>query len=257
MGLLLHSLRLVSAEVVDITNEAGITPPPIAQASNPLFQTPPAASEHGQMMEEEEGEGEEEEQNMPGMVRIPMLAALPGGSPFGMPGMSNPRRSEANEEEWVNFFTGLINMQVADLDKKSAPRRRIILLESTAALAETFDVWWPHLLEAVRRRRQPVRKGKKSEKLQPTTIVLSCPPSLLLPHTAFMMAPGGEGTDMEGQKDRIRSVVEALGASVHAIHVDGGGDKGEEKIWFSSEEHDVEGRQRREERRLRAILNNG
>lgn len=206
------------------------------------------------MMEEEEGGSEDDDPNMPGMVRIPMLAAIPGGSPFGMPGMSAPRRADPNEEEWVNFFTGLINMEMVD-DKST--RRRIVLLESTAALAETFDVWWPHLLEAVRRRRRPVRKGKKSETLQPTTIVLSVPPSLLLPHTAFMMEPGGESADMEGQKDRLRSVVEALGASVSAIHVDGGGDKGEEKIWFSSEEHDIEGRQRREERRLRAILHNG
>lgn len=204
-------------------------------------------------MEEEEGGGEEEEQNgMPSMVRIPLMAAIPGGSPFGMPG-PGPRRPE-NEEEWVSFFSGLMNMQMEG--EKVSTRRRIVLLESTAALAETFDVWWPHLLEAVRRRRRPVHKGKKSETLQPTTIVLSVPPSLLLPHTAYMSEPGGEAAVEEG-KDRLRSVVEALGASVSSIHVDGGADKGEEKIWFSSEEHDVEGRQRREERRLRAILHNG
>lgn len=205
-------------------------------------------------MEEEEGGPEEEEQNaVPGMVRVPLLAAIPGASPFGMPGMPGPRRADPNEEEWVSFFSGLINMEMAD-DKST--RRRILLLESSAALAETFDVWWPHLLEAVRRRRRPVHKGKKSETLQPTSIVLSVPPSLLLPHTAFMMEPGGETSEVE-QKDRIRSLAESLGASISAIHVDGGNEKGEEKLWFSSEEHDVEGRQRREERRLRAILHTG
>lgn len=207
-------------------------------------------------MTEEEEVAEEEENGMggmPSMVRIPLMAAIPGGaSPFGMPG-PGPRRPE-NEEEWVTFFSGLINMQLEG--EKTSARRRIILLESTAALAETFDVWWPHLLEAVRRRRRPVRKGKKSETLQPTTIVLSVPPSLLLPHTAYMSEPGGEAAAEEG-KDRLRSVVEALGASVSAIHVDGGADRGEEKLWFSSEEHDIEGRQRREERRLRAILSSG
>ncbi|BEI80182.1 hypothetical protein CcaverHIS002_0107110 [Cutaneotrichosporon cavernicola] len=233
--------------------ETGITAPPIAQASNPLFQTPPAADHGHHMMEEEEVGGEEEEQNsVPNMVRIPLMAAIPGGSPFGMPGPT-PRRPE-NEEEWVSFFTGLINLQVEG--QTASANRRIILLESTAALAETFDVWWPHLLEAVRRRRRPVRKGKKSATLQPTTIVLSIPPSLLLPHTAYMSEPGGETAAEEG-KDRLRSVVEALGASVNAIHVDGGADRAEEKLWFSSEEHDIEGRQRREERRLRAILHNG
>lgn len=197
--------------------------------------------------------------SMGNMIRIPIAVGGVGSMPSGMFGA--PRRKSENDfdEDWVSFFSGIINMQMPEESTTTPATRRIVLLESTAAMAETFETWYPSLLEAVRRRRRgppaPRQKGKRPPPptaSQPTTLVLSVPPSLLLSHTAEYRAPDGA----ESSKDRIRSVVEALGASVSAIHVEGG-DKYEERLWWSSEEHDHEGRQRREERRLRAILNHG
>lgn len=248
-------------------SETGIVAPELSQSSNPLFQSPAAPEQQPQ--QEEEGEGEDEN-GMPNMIRIPMFTAnvsgglpgMPGGGGGGIFGIQGQQggRPEDNEE-WTAFFNSLINIELPAGEATPA-KRRIILLESTAAMAETFDAWWPSLLEAVRQRRRgpaPKGKGKRASTVttHPTTIVLSVPPSLLLPHTAQAIESGPEGSQtVEENKERIRSVVEALGANVSAIHVDGG-DKGEEKLWWSSEEHDHEGRQRREERRLRAMLSQG
>lgn len=224
------------------------------------------------MHEEDVAEEEEQHHQLPGMtglpgmsnmIRIPIAVGGVGAMPPGMFGVPRRKAEGDYDEDWVAFFSGIINMQMPDDAAAVTPAaRRIILLESTAAMAETFDTWYPSLLEAVRRRRRgpaPARqKGKRPPPpttSQPTTIILSVPPSLLLSHTAEFRAPDG-GEDVESNKDRIRSVVEALGASVSAIHVEGG-DKHEERLWWSSEEHDHDGRTKREERRLRAILNQG
>lgn len=214
---------------------------------------------------------EEEDEDDSGMAanfgrRVPAMLAVGGPGPGGSPFFSSNVRREGTEvnEDWINFFTSLINMQLPD-GEGSPAARRILLLESSAAMSETFEIWWPSLLEAVRRRRRgpvtPSSRGSKSKvsqkptTTQPTTIVLSVPPSLLLPHTAESNSESRE--EIESQKDRIRSVVEQLGATVDAVHVVDGGDKSEEKLWYSSEEHDHEGRKLREEKRLRAIFNQG
>lgn len=205
---------------------------------------------------------EDDENAAHNIIRIPLFTANVGAIPIpgGMVGGHGaPSRRPEDNEEWVSFFTSLINMQLPEGVANPA-NRRIILLESTAAMAETFSAWWPSLLEAVRQRRRgpaPKGKGKRAASVttSPTTIVLSIPPSLLLPHTAHV-ADAQEGSAAEDAKARIRSVAEAIGANIGALNVDSG-DKGEEKLWWSSEEHDHDGRQQREERRLRAILNHG
>lgn len=202
---------------------------------------------------------------MPNMIRLPMVqlgnvtAAPMGGFPgVGFHGSQSPQ--DNRDDEWISFFSGLINMQLSE-GASPGHERRIVLLEATAAMAETFSEWWPSLLEAVRRRRrgtpEPKTKGVRAPPpvtTQPTTIVLSVTPSLLLQHTSEFHETDGD--DMESRQDKLRSAVEALGASVNAIHVDGGG-RSEDRVWWSSEERDHTGRQRKEERRLRSILNQG
>ncbi|WOO78888.1 Protein MSP1 [Vanrija pseudolonga] len=247
--------------------ETGIAAPPLPQSINPLLFTPstrPPESAPPPMEEEED----EDDSGMAANFgrRVPAMLAVGGPGPGGSPFFSSNVRREGTEvnEDWINFFTSLINMQLPDGEGTPAARR-ILLLESAAAMSETFEIWWPSLLEAVRRRRRgpvtPSSRGAKSKisqkptTTQPTTIVLSVPPSLLLPHTAESNSESRE--EIESQKDRIRSVVEQLGATVDAVHVVDGGDKSEEKLWYSSEEHDHEGRKLREEKRLRAIFNQG
>ncbi|TXT11022.1 hypothetical protein VHUM_01773 [Vanrija humicola] len=236
--------------------ETGIAAPALPQSINPLLFTPSARPPESAPppMEEEE---EDDEQGMAANFgrRVPAMLAVGGPGAGGSPFFSSNVQREGTEinEDWINFFTSLINMQLPEGEGTPAPRR-ILLLESAAAMSETFEVWWPSLLEAVRRRRrEPI--PQKPTATQPTTIVLSVPPSLLLPHTADSNSESRE--EIESQKDRIRSVVEQLGATVDAVHVVDGGDKNDEKLWYSSEEHDHEGRKMREEKRLRAIFNQG
>lgn len=229
---------------------------------NPLFQTQEAREkdiQQEQAHEDEQGmDGEDDPHGMPNMIRMPMFAVA-GGEQFG--GMQpGPRRPEVNEE-WVNFFSSIINMQNPQGDNVD---RRVILLESTAAMSPTFEIWWPSFLEAVRQRRRgpPPPKTPKNAKptrptapttTKPTTIVLSIPPSLLPTHMKEFMKPSD--TVDPGHEERIRGVIEAFGASVGQINVIDGSERGEqEKLWWSGEERDMEGRKRREERRLNAIF---
>lgn len=207
-------------------------------------------------------DGDDDPNGMPNMIRFPMFAvsggAVGGENPFGS--MQNgPRRPEVNED-WVRFFSSIINMQSA---KGESAERRIILLESTAAMSPTFDIWWPSFLEAVRQRRRgpppaPPKSGKpprptEPKTIHPTTIVLSVPPSLLPAHMKEFMSPS-DAVD-PSHEERIRGVIEAFGSSVGQINVIDGSDRGEqEKLWWSGEERDMESRKRREERRLNAIF---
>jgi hypothetical protein len=215
-------------------------------------------------VQEEDGGDEEESTTGMGIVRIPF--PMVAGGPSSVIRVSRPK-DHIFDEEWVAFFSGIINMQLPDgtaAEGSAKPKpaaRRIVLLESTAAMAETLDIWYPSLLEAVRRRRRgpsatrPKARASAPKLTQPTTIVLSVPPSLLLSHTADVRPPPTEGAEgnegADSFKDRLRTVAEVLGAAPETP------DKHEEQLWWSSEEHDRDGRARRDERRLRALLDHG
>lgn len=250
----------------------GLSAPHIAQAVNPLFQTSSQTQPNESTVEDEYMEEDDDDDHsaaMPKMIRVPMVAMNTVGqapNPFsgammGNLGGGSSSSQPAVNEEWISFFDSIINLQLPEGEGHGATRR-ILLLESTAAMAETIDVWWPSFMETVRRRRRGSKqlakdKGKKpASTFHPTTVVLSVAPSLLLPHTAEWREP--PSTDAAGEtKDRLRSFAEALGASVGSIHVVEPNAKHTEKLWWSSEEHDLTGRAEREERRLRAILRDG
>ena len=153
-----------------------------------------------------------------GHVRIPVmtLGAMP----------TQAQSSPGINPEWVGLFHHMVNMNDSD-------RPRIILLESCTAMLSTFPIWWPSLAEALRtRRRQPrptsgrktAAKSAARDLIRPTSVVLSCAPSLLGTHTGTAHSQ----TNVAPQED------------------DGGN-------WWGSAECDVEGRRLRDHHRLETL----
>lgn len=238
----------------------------------------PASNHEENDLEEEEEEDEEMHGKM-GIMRVPIIGV---GGP-GMAGMVGGGHNGSPEplginDDWVKYFSRIINTVSPDKEAPST-KKRIILLESSTAMSGTFDSWFPSLVEAVKQRRraampQPTSKSKSvvartkemGAELQPTTIVLSCTPSLLVPHTGETIgspvSASGSPTEADSPMSSIRSAVEALaekfGAMGMGVSVEGpkeGDDQA--KLWWSSQEDDEGGRLQRERRRLNALLQQG
>lgn len=153
-----------------------------------------------------------------GHLKIPVmtLGAMP----------TQARSSQGINPEWVGLFQHMI-------DTNDSDRPRIILLESCSTMLSTFSIWWPSLAEALRTRRRQSRptSGRKTaakspvrDLTKPTTVVLSCAPSLLGSHT---------GT--------------AHSQTNVAPHED------DEGNWWGSAEGDVDGRRMRDSHRLETL----
>jgi hypothetical protein len=101
------------------------------------FEPPKAIEE----VEEEEGDDDDR------LIRLPI------------PIMMSRPDVPILDTKWVKHFTRLVTAE-------DDGNERIIFLTGVIGMSETFDAWWPSLLQAVRRRNAP------------TTIVLSCAPSM-------------------------------------------------------------------------------
>ena len=198
-----------------------------------------------------------------------VLTTMPGRLPINFEQINSlhlgNRRHEIREN-WMKYFEKVIN-QTSSQDVSSTSKRRIILLESVPAMASTFEEWWPSLVEAVRLRRCGQKCGKSSTRkkdnvranktlLNPTIIMLSAPPSLLLPHTA---APIPSTIHSKGEDfnhpihPMLQEIASRYGGSVET-KFEGTDDA---LLWWGSEEADCSGRQRRNEGRLSAIMDEG
>ncbi|KAK8861292.1 hypothetical protein IAR55_002111 [Kwoniella newhampshirensis] len=271
-------------------------PPPLPLIMNPLYSPAPQPDFAQRREAEEQGEGDESN-GMPGMAftSVPIAVLGGGGGGNGGGGMSSLGHPEDDagsgqvNEEWISFFAKIINA-----DSTEPGRRRIILLENTIAMSKTFSLWWPSLVEAVRRRRKGVftatksgRTGKNENKViesvleYPTSIVLQCAPSLLLPHTTpgFPSSssikeedeetsnadPDGEDTELSGDPDgnldpaqaaisAIEEKFRSMGINVqHHVEVVKR-PRDQARLWWSSAEGDVHGRKDGDQSRLKAML---
>ncbi len=257
----------------------GDTAPELPQSVNPLLQTSPrqspthdaAPSGAQQVMEDEGGEDGEDEPEGRGssaMVVMPWPGRVPGLP--GMPSIAPGRPAVGIKEDWVAFFDKVLNRDSSEPDDPSSsnPRKRIIFLESPEAMSATFDVWWPSLVEAVRRRRRgahlsdfalPQKKGSKQKAApphtlsHPTTIILGSAPSLLLPHTSSVApfpSTQPSGTGQHPIHPMLQEIAERFGGVVEAKEV--GSDA--PPLWWGSEEFDQIGRMQREQKRLSALV---
>jgi len=230
----------------------------------------PHGTPHGpQMMEDEgaeEGEDEPEGRGSSAMVVMPWPGRLSG--PSGLPNMSSGKPVGGFKDEWVGFFDKVLNRDSPEFDDPSSsmPRKRIIFLESPEAMSGTFDVWWPSLVEAVRRRRRgahladvtPPKKGAKKPPsfhtlTHPTTIVLGSAPSLLLPHTCSVAPLPSTQSQENGQHPIhpiLQEIAERFGGVVETKEL--GSDS--PPLWWGSEEFDQIGRMRREQKRLSTLV---
>ncbi|EIW69180.1 hypothetical protein TREMEDRAFT_71806 [Tremella mesenterica DSM 1558] len=249
----------------------GHTAPSLPQKSNPLLQERAV----GLVAEDDPGEEVTFEDDdtegftgSGGVLRVPLMIAGPSMPSFG-PASSSP--AAGPNEEWIAFFDKIINQTANETASPSQPRPRIIVLESTAAMASTFDVWWPSLLEAVRKRRKGTvttpsgRQGRQTSKqssklVAPTSIVLSCTPSLLASHIGDLVGDGAlaDEAPTAGRSELVQAALEAaaerfgVGVTIQSsrnLH-----DTSTEGMWHGSLEKDVVGRNDRNRRRLTAIM---
>ncbi|KAK4689733.1 hypothetical protein P7C73_g390, partial [Tremellales sp. Uapishka_1] len=224
-----------------------VSAPPLPSHLNPLLLD--GASSNGlrpssEAREEDDEDGEEHEMQAR-VVRIPLFES----SETTTTSVLAPRVDEA----WVHFFSHLISVH-----EPTSTKKRIILVESACGMAETFDTWWPSLTEAVRRRRCWTRSSRKTggrskgtslSLTQPTSIVISCPPSLLRPHTA--MSLGSPVTSSEPSRTAAQVLAAEVGLEdeEHAALADD-----HSPLWWGSVESDRRGRTTRNRRRLQTLL---
>ncbi|OXH21192.1 ATPase, partial [Cryptococcus neoformans] len=257
-------------------------PPPLSQSLNPLYQAAPSPFPN---LRKESREAEDQEESM-GLGFTSMPVAVLGGGGLPMPQMGHMGQQEEDfvagraNEEWIAFFSRIINAETAEAGKK-----RIVLLESPLAMSKTFPIWWPSLVEAVQRRRRGlVTPGRKKmipkngnaepSLVHPTSIVLQCTPSPLLPHTSpSMFAPTEKEDhelaaeehveDVDEQEEATHAAISALedkfrsmGFNVHH-HVEVVKPRSGAKLWWGNEESDPAGRREGDQSRLKAILGKG
>jgi hypothetical protein len=250
----------------------GFTAPEIPSSLNPLLQTspkpsPPSPSPFGgNMMEDDANEdGDEDSESQPRGATFVM--PIPGRV-MGLQGLNpgvfggSPAKGSVRDD-WVTFFDKLLRGQEEDLDGVKA-NRRIIVLSGVEAMSETFDVWWPSFIQAVRQFRAgptPVTGGRKNLKspppppvlTQPTSIIFNSSPSLLLSHTGPAMSFNKEDAEETPEKSlhpMLQALAERFGGTVEARI-----DEGETvPLWWGSEELDEAGREQREQRRLSTML---
>ncbi|ORY25234.1 hypothetical protein BCR39DRAFT_544529 [Naematelia encephala] len=233
----------------------GRAAPPLPSNVNPLLNSvvrpspSPESSPPPMPMEEEEMESGDEGESSPSaaMMVLPM-----GGRGFGLPTPSSPKSANGIQDDWVKFFEHLINTKAPDADDSA--KKRIILLDSPEAMSDTFDAWWPSLVEAVHRRRkgQPAGKTKKAVAPRPTTVILSSAPSMLASHTAPFASSEKETSGVERPpiQQALQELAERYGGTLESR------EHGQDDVplWWGSEEEDIEGRTKRNQRRLAAIL---
>ncbi|KAL7419851.1 hypothetical protein Q5752_005767 [Cryptotrichosporon argae] len=267
------SPRPTSEVFVEATSSSRVTAPALPTSSNPLVsaaaKAPAAATAPEEPDTEEDDDNEHPEGMGMGIVRLPVMSMGPGLQMMGGP----PTPPTSVNDKWVAFFKRVLDSQIPNpaSSTTASPPKRIVLLESAAAMSETFGAWWPSLVEAVRQwRRASIVKGKRGD-VRPTTIVLSCPPSMLLPHTGDFVGTENEGADVvtkgaDGQPGTQESAIRSTIASAlsekfgNAVSFTLNGDKGgneDEKLWWASEEGDVIGRRNRNHRRLQALMQEG
>lgn len=257
-------------------------PPPLSQSLNPLYQAAPSPLSG---FRKEAREAEEHEEGM-GLGFTSMPVAVLGGGGLPVPHMGHMGQQEEDmmagraNEEWIAFFSRIINADTAEAGKK-----RIVLLESPLAMSKTFPTWWPSLVEAVQRRRRGlITPGRKKtvpkngsvdpSLVHPTSIVLQCAPSPLLPHTSPSMFAPTEKEDAElaaeEHVDEVDEQEEATHAAISALedkfrsmgfnvhhHVEVVKPRSGAKLWWGNEESDPAGRREGDQSRLKAILGKG
>ncbi|WVQ83506.1 hypothetical protein IAT38_005647 [Cryptococcus sp. DSM 104549] len=282
--------------------------PALPHSLNPIYQPAPTSPYPSPPRKDTSDASEDDSQggavmgHMPIAVLGPAPPGLMGGSLGG--GLGNSLGSlfggsspdeflgpSQPTEEWVSFFSKLINAQTPDVPAGQQGPRRIILLEAPVAMSKTFPVWWPSFVEAVQRRRRGLKgnsrkKAKKGGEVEgepklvyPTTIVLQCTPSLALPHTApvsfglerdesDLHTDGeheheGEGEESQEEQDRADAAISAIeekfrsmGFNVHH-HVEEVKPREGAKLWWGSEEGDHKSRKEGEQARLKAMLSKG
>ncbi|OCF34533.1 hypothetical protein I316_03574 [Kwoniella heveanensis BCC8398] len=264
------------------------SPPSLPQPLNPLLSAAPRPTV-GAIKETNESDDSEDGHGMPGMAVTSVPIAVMGGgggmlpsSLSGLPGMGGSEEDLAQSQvnqEWVNFFTKIINTGESRPGKK-----RVIVLESATAMAKSFPLWWPSLVEAVQRRRKGHvsigkigrNKGTNSKApaaalLYPTSIILQCTPSLALPHTHPAMtlehdhaeSSSEEDEHAEGSADPAQAVMAALEEKFKSMgihvqsHVEVVKPKIDGKLWWGSEEGDTSGRREGDQERLAGMLSKG
>nr|XP_018264327.1 uncharacterized protein I303_02492 [Kwoniella dejecticola CBS 10117]OBR86485.1 hypothetical protein I303_02492 [Kwoniella dejecticola CBS 10117] len=264
--------------------------PSLPLSLNPLLQpaAQPLMTAKKDIIEQEE---QDEQGGMPGMFASVPIAVMGGGGmmPPGMGGMVEMEEDIPQgriNHEWVSFFSKIINVGHSQPGKK-----RIVLLESAITMAKSFPIWWPSLVEAVRRRRKGVLAPSKAVKgasgktsdpslVYPTSIILQCTPSLALSHTAPAFASAvrdedGSLKEMEESHEEledeesdhpqdpaqaalaaIEEKFKSMGISVHS-HVEVVKPRNDAKLWWGSEESDVNGRREGDQGRLSLMLSKG
>ncbi|WVF66730.1 hypothetical protein IAT40_001472 [Kwoniella sp. CBS 6097] len=264
------------------------SPPPLPQSLNPLLSPAPRPA-IGAIKEPIDPEASDDGHGMPGMAVTSVPIAVMGGGGgmlppglSGLPGMGGPEEELAQgqiNQEWVNFFTKIINTG----DSKPG-RKRVIVLESATAMAKSFPLWWPSLVEAVQRRRKghvsvskigrgkgPNSKAPAAALLYPTSIVLQCTPSLALPHTHPAMNIEHENAESSSEEDEhgeesadpAQAVMAALEEKFKSMgihvqsHVEVVKPKIDGKLWWGSEEGDTSGRREGDQERLTGMLSKG
>ncbi|KAE8540711.1 hypothetical protein D1P53_003075 [Cryptococcus gattii VGV] len=257
-------------------------PPPLSQSLNPLYQSAPSPFPN---FRKEAREAEDQEEGI-GLGFTSMPVAVLGGGGLPVPHMGHMGQQEEDmmagraNEEWISFFSRIINADTAEAGKK-----RIVLLESPLAMSKTFPIWWPSLVEAVQRRRRGlITPGRKKmvpkngsvelSLVHPTSIVLQCTPSPLLPHTSPSMFAPTEKEDhelaAEEHVDEVDEQEEATHAAISALedkfrsmgfnvhhHVEVVKPRSGAKLWWGNEESDPAGRREGDQSRLKAILGKG
>lgn len=276
------SVSTSSVAVTAAADRPPVGPPALAHSLNPLYQAAPSPFPN---LRKESREADDQEEGM-GLGFTSMPVAVLGGGGLPMPQMGHMGQQEEDfvagraNEEWIAFFSRIINAETAEAGKK-----RIVVLESPLAMSKTFPVWWPSLVEAVQRRRRglitPGRKkmipkngSAEPSLVHPTSIVLQCTPSPLLPHTSpSMFAPTEKEDhelaaeehveDVDEQEEATHAAISALedkfrsmGFNVHH-HVEVVKPRSGAKLWWGNEESDPAGRREGDQSRLKAILGKG
>ena len=179
----------------------------------------------------------------------------------------------ASAEEWISFFVTIINRhRDVTKDAQSPTRPKIILLEGSASMAKTFDVWWPSFTEAVQRCRagpstnvsrvttETARRDHSGP--YPISIVLSVTPSLLATHTRPLMNGKSDDPNAHSQAENSKSAVAAVAerlssALFHQAHSGSrppAGDPTRLGLWSGSLERDARGRNQRSIQRIERIM---
>ncbi|KAK6906885.1 hypothetical protein I203_100872 [Kwoniella mangroviensis CBS 8507] len=273
----------------------GIEPPSLPQSLNPLYLPAPQPLVTAKK-ETIEPEDQDDQGGMPGMFASVPIAVVGGGGGMmpsglgGLPGMGGMEEDLPQgqiNDEWVHFFSKIINAGQSQPGKK-----RIIALESTIAMSKTFPIWWASFVEAVKQRRKglitPSKSSRKGQTAHieepslayPTSIVLQCTPSLTLPHTAAAFASAARDEDgslreedehheemeeeeadsnMDPAQAALAAIEEkfkSMGISVHS-HVEVVKPRNDAKLWWGSEESDVNGRKEGDKGRLSLMLAKG